>query len=154
MDETASPSHRPFRRKGQSLLSLQGTAGIFAVTLTVLITQPLAAADLRCPPRLPGPHPGFEQVGPIPAAHWLLWRMRLFNSSPSRDQPVELTPGVTAERRDAVTLTWHPAGIDDLVMVCLYNGSGTYYRAHPRSLPASCTMRNDNGLTQAWCEQP
>src|ERR1019366_7312292 len=32
--------------------------------LMALAVRPLSAADLRCPPTLPGPHPGFEQVGP------------------------------------------------------------------------------------------
>jgi hypothetical protein len=122
--------------------------------LMILAASPLSAADLRCPPRLPGPHPGFEQVGPIPTAHWLLWRMQLFAAPPGREAPAELAPGQTIERSDSLTLTWHLAGNEDLLMICLYDGSGTYYRARPRPVPTSCTMRNDNGLTQAWCEEP
>lgn len=126
--------------------------GPFALGLMVMAANPAVGADLRCPPRLPGPHPGFEQVGPIPAAHWLLWRMRLFDAPPGEDSPTELEPGQSVARRDGFTLTWHLKGDEDLLIVCLYDGSGTYYRARPRPMPARCTLRNDNGLTWAWCE--
>jgi hypothetical protein len=103
---------------------------------------------------LPGPHAGFEQVGPVPAAHWLLWRMRLFNSPPGKEAPAELAPGQTVAGRGGFTSTWQLAGNEDLLMVCLYEGSRTTYRARPQPLPARCTLRDDNGLTQAWCEGP
>jgi hypothetical protein len=115
---------------------------------------PVAVAELRCPPRLPGPHPGFEQVGPIPAAHWLLWRMQLFDAAHGKAAPKELAPNQMIEQHNGFTLTWLLAGTEDLTIVCLYNGSATYYMAHPRPAPALCTMRNDNGLTQGSCEIP
>lgn len=80
--------------------------------------------------------------------------MQLFDAPPGKDEPTELAPAQTVERRDGFSLTWHFAGDEAPLMVCLYDGSGTYYRARPQQLPASCTMRNDNGLTQAWCEEP
>ncbi len=112
------------------------------------------AGVLRCPPRLPGPHAGFVQIGPVPAAHWLLWRMRLFDAGNGRAAPKELAPGQMTEQSNGFTLTWHLSGVEDLLMVCRYNGSETYYRARPDPPPATCTMRNDNGLTQAWCGDP
>ena len=130
------------------------TRSLSAILSIAFGIGPVDAAELRCPPRLPGPHPGFEQVGPVPAAHWLLWRMQLFDARNGKEAPTELAPGGTVERRDAFTLTWHLTGHEDLVMACLYEGSGTWYRARPQPPPASCTMRNDDGLTQAWCEQP
>jgi hypothetical protein len=124
---------------------------LFSATAT--FSNPLAAAELRCPPRLPGPHPGFEQVGPIPTAHWLLWRMRLFDAQKDKDAPAELAPSGAVELHDRFRLTWQFTGSENLLIVCLYDGSGTYYRARPQPLPEHCTMSNDNGPTQAWCEQ-
>jgi len=132
----------------------RGEVAACLVTLTVMATTPVAAATLHCPPRLPGPHPGFEQIGPVPAAHWLLWRMRLFNVPPGKDTPTELLPAPPSVRRGGFTLTWHLTGTEGLLMACLYNGSGTYYRARLQSPPTDCTMQNDDGLTQAWCEAP
>ena len=131
-----------------------GAAVALQFGLMALAVSPVSAADLRCPPRLPGPHPGFEQVGPVPTAHWLLWRMRLFDVPPGNDPATELAPSLTFEHRDVFTLTWHIGGDDDLLMLCLYDGSGTYYRARLRPPPADCILRDDNGLTQALCEQP
>jgi hypothetical protein len=113
-----------------------------------------AATDLRCPPRLPGPHPGFDQAGPVPAGHWLPRRMRLFNNPVGDGATAELAPANIIQDRDDFLATWRFAGGEELLMLCVYNGSGTYYYARPRPLPPRCTMRNDIGLTQAWCEEP
>jgi hypothetical protein len=137
-----------------AMMANPAATGVFLFGLMVLAVSPLSAADLRCPPRLPGPHPGFEQVGPVPAAHWLLWRMRLFDAPPGEHPSAELMPSLTVEHRDAFTLNWHISGDDDVLMLCLYDGSGTYYRARFHPPPVSCILRDDNGLTQAWCEQP
>ena len=126
------------------------TAGLL-VSLTV---RPLAAATLHCPPRLPGLHPGFEQVGPVPTAHWLLWRLQLFQLPPGENTAAELPPASTAVRRDGFTLTWHLAGAGDVQMLCLYDGSATYYRARLQPPPTACTLQNNNGLAQGWCEIP
>jgi hypothetical protein len=120
--------------------------------LTFVTVGPLAAATLRCPPRLPGPHPGFEQIGRIPAAHWLLWRMQLFDLPQNKGNPTELLPAPTTVRRDGFTLNWQLSGTTDVRMLCLYNGSGTYYAARLHPPPTSCTLQNDDGLAQGWCE--
>lgn len=129
-------------------------AAFVAMSLAMLGGSP-AVAELRCPPRLPGAHAGFEQVGPIPMAHWLLSQMRLFDGLPGEElkaAPADLAPDKTVERRGGFTSTWSFGASGDLLIVCAYNGSKTYYRARPGSLPSRCTMRNDNGLTQAWCD--
>jgi hypothetical protein len=83
--------------------------------------------------------------------------MRLFDLPPIgnlKTMPAELVHGGTIESHDGFTSTWPlVAGVNPL-MVCLYNGSGTYYRARPSPAPSDCTMRHDNGLTQAWCGEP
>jgi hypothetical protein len=130
------------------------TSGL-ALILALIVSAPSHAIELRCPPRLPGPHPGFEQVGPVPTAHWLLRRMRLFDGPPGEElksAPAELAPDRTTERRGGLTSTWRFAGEEDLLVVCIYDGSGTYYRAGPHPLPEKCTVRDDNGLSLAWCE--
>ena len=110
------------------------------------------AAPVRCPPRLPGPHVGFEQVGPVPAAHWLLWGMRLFDVAPGAT-PTGRPPDNVAHNHDVVTETWRVLGHEPLLMmVCLYNGAGTYYQARLSPPPARCVLHDDNGLTMAWCE--
>jgi len=122
-----------------------------------LMARPLAAAELRCPPMLPSAHPGFEQVGPVPTAHWQLLRMRLFDGPPGEElktSPAELAPDSTSRERGAFNWTWRFAGDEGLLMVCIYNGSATYYRARPRPLPTACSLRKDNGVTQAWCDGP
>lgn len=119
----------------------------------VACLQNSLAAALRCPGRLPGPHPGFAQVGPVPTAHWLLWRMRLFDAQPGSNAAKELAPAGEVRQGDSYAMTWNLTGNEALVMVCLYDGSGTYYEAWPNPLPTSCALRDDNGLTLAWCEQ-
>jgi hypothetical protein len=109
------------------------------------------SAPLRCPPRLPGPHPGFEQVGPVPAAHWLLWRMQLYDVPPGA-APIALAPDHVVEFQDTVIEIWRSGGGEHLLMVCDYNGSRTLYQARLAQSPARCILHNDNGLTQAWCE--
>jgi hypothetical protein len=129
-------------------------AALTAGSLVSLTFRPLAAATLHCPPRLPGPHAGFEQIGPVPTAHWLLWRLQLFNLPPGENRPAELPPAPAAVRQDGFTLTWHLAGSGDVQMLCLYDGSATYYRARLHPPPATCTLQNNNGLAQGWCEIP
>jgi hypothetical protein len=124
------------------------------VALSACAAHPVLAANLSCPPRMPGPHPGFEQVGPVPAAHWLLRRVRLFNTARSTDATKEMPPKQTVENSDGFTSTWHFAGDESLLMLCLYNGSGTYYVARPNPPPTLCVTHDNNGLTQAWCEEP
>ena len=134
-----------------------GIAGTLALGMIAWATSPLAAAELRCPPRMPGLHEGFEQVGPVPTAHWLLQAMRLFDGPPGEElkqAPADLAPDQTVERRGGYTNTWRFTGSGDLLMVCTYNGSGTYYRARVHPLPSVCTLRDDNGLRQAWCDLP
>jgi len=126
-----------------------------ALTAALLtVVHPLFAATLACPPRMPGPHPGFEQVGPVPAAHWLLRRMRLFGTARSQGAAKELPPLQTVAHGDGFTSTWHLAGDESPLMLCLYNGSGTYYAARPDPPPTLCVTHGDNGLTRAWCEEP
>jgi hypothetical protein len=128
-----------------------------SLMLTALWVHPLAAAELRCPPKLPSAQAGFEQVGPVPTAHWQLKGMRLFDGPPGEElkpSPAELAPDATTGGRAGFTSTWRFAGTEDLLLVCLYNGSGTYFRARPKPLPTGCTLRNSNGLTQAWCDLP
>jgi len=122
------------------------------ITMAIITTTPLAAAELHCPPRLPGPHIGFERSGPIPAAHWLLWRMRLFDGHPGNDVREEFAPDDKIERRDGFTSVWRFTADQDLLMVCLYDGSGSYYFAYRQAPPARCVMDDNNGLTRAWCE--
>jgi hypothetical protein len=83
--------------------------------------------------------------------------MKLFDGPPgveASSAPTERAPDTTARRPDGFISTWRFAGHEDLLMVCLYDGSGTYYRARLSPPTTTCTMRNDNGLTRAWCEQP
>jgi hypothetical protein len=127
---------------------------VLAFGLTLVTISPLAAATLRCPPRLPGPHPGFEQIGPVPAAHWLLWRLRLFSVPRGTGTPAELLPVPPSLWREGFTLTWHLTGTNDVLMQCLYDGAVTYYRARLHPPPIACTLQNDNGLTLAWCDGP
>jgi hypothetical protein len=132
-------------------------SGTIAFGVAAFLARPLMAADVMCPPRLPGPHPGFEQVGPVPAAHWLLHRMRLFDVTPARQTngaATEVHPERTVEGPDSFISTWHFAGSEDLEMICTYNGSGTYYRARLPASPSDCTIRDDNGLRLAWCVLP
>ncbi len=127
---------------------------VLPLGLTFVAIGPLAAATLQCPPRLPGPHPGFEQVGPVPSAHWLLWRMRLFDVPPGRDTPAELLPAPASVHPNGFTLNWQPTGTGDVQMLCLYDGSATYYQARLHPPPANCVLQSANGLTQAWCAPP
>ena len=139
--------------KGRSQTSSSGRGVIHSLVLLATAINPLSAAELRCPPRIPGPHPGFAQVGPVPTAHWLLHRMRLFDV-PSGEAAKELPPGAIVKQRDGFTLSWNLTGSDSPLMICYYNGSGTYYLARVGPTPSRCTMRDDNGLRQAWCEFP
>jgi hypothetical protein len=130
-----------------------GRAVIFG--LAMVSVTPAGAAELRCPPRLPGMHPGFEQVGPIPSDHWLLSNMRLFDGPPGEElkrAPADLAPDQTVAHPGGFTSAWSFADSEVPLMVCTYNGSATYYRARPHRLLKSCYLRNDDGLTQAWCE--
>lgn len=132
-------------------------SGILALGVAALAGNPLAAAAIRCPPRLPGPHAGFDQVGPVPAAHWLLRSMRLFDLPPAEqanDPATEVVPRSRIEAADGYTSTWRFTGNDDLLVVCTYNGSGTYYRARLHPPPARCTVQDTYGLRQAWCDSP
>jgi hypothetical protein len=137
---------------GRTALAKPGAAGAMLLSAMVLATSPLFAAELRCPPRLPGQHAGFAQSGPIPSAHWLLWRMRLFDGRPDNGTRKEFTPDSTIERRDGVTLVWRFTLDEDLLMVCIYDGSGTYYYARRQAPPGRCVLDDDNGLTRAWCD--
>src|SRR5580658_8394716 len=114
---------------GQALISVSGLTLVAGLALAFAAT-PALAAEQHCPPRLPGPHPGFEQSGPVPAAHWLLWGMKLFDGRPGKIPPPEFAPDSKAERRDGITLVWRFTLDQDLLMVCVYNGSGTYYYTH------------------------
>jgi len=83
--------------------------------------------------------------------------MKLFDGPPGEELkavPADLAPDRTRERSGGFTSAWRFAGNEDLLMVCTYDGSGTYYRARPSPLPSRCTLRNENGLTQAWCDGP
>jgi hypothetical protein len=141
--------------RSQSPMFFRRFIGASALLTTGLGAPSLAAAELRCPPRLPGPHPGFERVGPIPTAHWLLRHMKLYEGAPGEElksAPAQLAPDNSSERPGGYTAVWRFGGIRDLLIVCTYDGSGTYYRAQPSPVPASCTVRDDKGLIQAWCE--
>ena len=120
--------------------------------LTVLLASPLSAAELRCPQRMPGAHAGFEQSGPVPAAHWRLRQLRLFGVGPDQTAQSERVPDSTIQRRDGFTSIWRLTQAGGLLMVCVYEGAGTTYYTH-RDVPSGhCVLDNDNGLTRAWCE--
>ncbi len=143
------------RQRIQLASSSRKAIGILALSLAALASNPLFAATIRCPPMLPSAHPGFEQIGPVPAWHWQLMRLQLFEApatEASKTAPTERLPNESVERSDGYTLNWEFSGNEDLLMVCIYNGSATYYVAPLRPAPKICTMRNDNGLTQVWCE--
>jgi hypothetical protein len=78
--------------------------------------------------------------------------MRLFDGRPGDDARKGLPPDSTIERRDGFTSVWRFTTDEDLLMVCLYRGSGTYYYARRQVPPGRCVMDDDNGLTRAWCE--
>jgi hypothetical protein len=122
------------------------------ISVVSIFATPVSAAEQRCPPRLPGEHAGFTQVGPVPTAHWLLWRMRLFDGSPDQTKQREYAPDDTIETRDGLLLVWRFRLPENFLMVCLYNGSGTYYVARRQAPAGRCIMNDDNGLTQAWCD--
>ena len=138
----------------ERLFTLINPAAVRTVVLgaIVLATNPGRAAEQRCPPRLPGLHAGFTQSGPIPAAHWLLWRMRLFDWGADKNPRPEFAPDKIIKRHDGFTSTWNFTLDEDLMMVCLYRGSGTYYFARRQAPPGRCVMDDENGLTRAWCE--
>jgi hypothetical protein len=139
------------RRRAERSRPIALTCAI-AVILMGSAIAPLRASISRCPERLPGPHAGFERSGPIPAAHWLLWGMKLFDGRQGKNPPPEFAPDNKVERSDGITLVWRFTLNQDLLMVCIYNGSGTYYYAHRKAPPGFCVMDDDNGLTRAWCE--
>jgi hypothetical protein len=127
-------------------------AGSFLFSALILLANPLFAAELRCPPRMPAAHPGFEQSGPVPAGHWRLRRMRVFDSRPGGAAQSERAPDSTIQRRDGTTSIWRLTLTGDLLMVCIYDGAGTYYYARAEAQSERCVLDNDNGLTRAWCE--
>ena len=130
-------------------------ATLFAFTLLILISLSVSAATLTCPPSLPSTHPGFEQVGPVPTAHWQLKDMRLFDGPPGEETkpaPAQLAPDGTVTHQGGHTSTWKFGGKENLLVVCAYNGSATYYRARPNPPPKLCTLRQDRGLTRGWCD--
>jgi hypothetical protein len=125
------------------------------LAISIQATNSPAAAALRCPPLMPSVHTGFELSGPVPTAHWQLWEMRLFDGQPGEElktSPAELAPVNTTGHRGGFTSTWTFAGNENLLMVCVYNGSRTYYFGSPGPLTRSCIMERTYGLTQAWCE--
>jgi hypothetical protein len=77
--------------------------------------------------------------------------MRLYDAPPGA-APKPLAPDDAVEFHDTVTETWRLSGGEHLLIVCDYNGSGTYYRARLGRPPARCVQHNDAGLTLAWCE--
>jgi hypothetical protein len=78
----------------------------------------------------------------------------LFNLPPSENTPTELPPAPAVVRWDGFTLIWRPTGADNVQMLCLYDGSATYYGARRHPPPTTCSLQNDNGLAQGWCETP
>jgi hypothetical protein len=127
-------------------------ACLLALAAPVLTVHGASEARTRCPPRLPGPHAGFQRVGPVPSAHWTLYGMRLFDAIADGKAPVELAPDSTHENWGVSTEVWRLTGGEPLLIVCVYDGSGTYYRTLPDPAPTRCISHNDNGLLQAWCE--
>jgi hypothetical protein len=139
--------------QGRALRIAQIHASLLAISVLAM-TSPTQAA-LRCPPLMPSVHTGFARSGPVPTAHWQLWKMRLFDGLPGEElktSPAELAPDSTTAHRGGFTSTWTFAGNETLLMVCVYNGSGTYYYASPGPLTRSCVAERSHGLTQAWCE--
>jgi hypothetical protein len=136
-------------------MKIDRAARCVLLSITVFVINPVSAAELRCPPRLPGAHAGFERVGPVPTAHWLLHDMRLFDGLEGEElktAPAELAPDSSHENRGGFTSIWKFDGTGNLLLVCTYNGSGTYYRALTRQPPTRCISQSENGLTQAWCQ--
>jgi hypothetical protein len=83
--------------------------------------------------------------------------MRLFDGPPGEGgaQPAaEFAPDQAVMRTGGYFESWSFSEGRSPVMICLYDGSGTYYRARPDPPPTSCSLRNDDGLTLAWCEAP
>jgi hypothetical protein len=84
--------------------------------------------------------------------------MRLFDGPPGEElksSPAELAPDTTkVERGRGFTSTWRFAGSENLLMVCTFDGSRTYYRARVSPIPKTCTLHDDGGLVQAWCDMP
>jgi hypothetical protein len=78
--------------------------------------------------------------------------MRLFEGQPGTDARKQFAPDSTIERPGGYTAVWRFTLDEDLLMVCVYRGSGTYYYARRQAPPGRCVMNDDNGLTQAWCE--
>ena len=114
-----------------------------------------AVAAVECPVVLPAPHTDFEQIGSSPAAGRPLSGLRLLDGAPgeeAKSAPVELAPDSTTRRRGGFINTWIFAGDEALLMVCNYHGTSTYYRAQPRPLPRTCTLRQDGGKTIARCD--
>lgn len=123
--------------------------------LVILVTRPPAVAALICPTQLPSSHFGFEQVGPTPSNSKRLKGFRLFDGPPgeeSKTAPVELAPDHTSEQPGGWTQTWRFAGNEDLLMVCVYTGSATYYRAQPRPIPGVCAVESKSARIVARCE--
>ena len=116
---------------------------------------PLYAAGLRCPAELPSQDSRFEQVGSTPARPAPLEGMRLFDGTPGEEAkaaPAELAPDDEAEAGGSLNVAWRLSGSENLLMVCDYRKSATYYRANVQPAPRSCSMKRNARGTVAYCE--
>jgi hypothetical protein len=126
-----------------------------ATLMLALFCHPAFATPLRCPPLLPSAHEGFRQIGPVPTAHWQLHELRLFEvpiNEEAKSALARLAPGETHSDPGGFTSSWRFARAEELMMVCDYNGAGTYYLARLPPAPRICVMERQDGLTRAWCE--
>jgi hypothetical protein len=78
--------------------------------------------------------------------------MRLFDGRPSDGPRAEIAPDSVIQRRDGSTMVWQVTAGEDLLVVCLYDGSGTYYYARWQDTPGRCVMDDSTGLILAWCD--
>jgi hypothetical protein len=104
---------------------------------------------------MPGPHAGFQQMGPLPASKLPLRGLRLFDGPPgeeTKDAPAELAPDGTTRRAGIETTQWRFAGDEHLLLVCEYRATTSYYRMALPSVPGACNMVHGPDGVVAGCE--
>ncbi len=113
------------------------------------------AAETSCPGRMPGPHAGFEQMGPLPPGKLPLRGIRLFDGPPGEESqaaPAELAPDDTTRHAGVETTRWRFAGDEHVLLVCSYRDTSSYYRMALPTVPGACSMTDAPDGVVAGCQ--
>jgi hypothetical protein len=125
------------------------------IAMFAFAPQGAGAAQIVCPAQLPAAETSFEQVGPTPPKTATLDTMRLFDGPPGEEQrqfPAELAPDSAIQKHGTLTSTWIFAGNENLLLICDYRGTKTYYRTHVPHIPKTCTLHREAHQTTTSCE--